>query len=274
MRRTVLSVCGLLALAPVAWAQSPAAPEPGVQKPGASGDVPERPAAPTAEARANAQRFYELGVEHFRKGDHERAVVEFTKAYRIDPNPTLVFNMARAFEEMEQYGPAREFYQRYLELAPRAPDRRQVEDSISALGHLAEKQAAAANQKTTSPEATPASASPDGLTASAAPPEAEESRTLMWVTLGTGIAALGGFAVLGALANGEQSTLDDLRKDPDRSKAAWDNTRERGAQFALGADILLVVGLAASTAAVLMATVGRTGDVEWQVGPNGVGGRF
>lgn len=276
MRRTVLSLCGLLALTSSAGAQTPegSTPAGAVTTTGSGGGTPSTGQPPSPEAQANAQRFYELGVEHFRKGDHERAVVEFTKAYRIDPSPTLVFNMARAFEEMERYGPAREFYQRYLELAPQAPDRRQVEDSIAALGHLAARQPADPEPIEPRPGAAPASTPAPGLATVAPPPEDDGGGPLMWVTFGTGVAALGGFAVLGALANGEQSSLDDLRKDPDRTQAAWDATRDRGAQYAMGADILLVVGLAATTAAVFMATFGRRRDVEWTVGPNGVGGRF
>lgn len=96
-----------------------------------------RAAAPEAAAedpsRVAARRAYEKGVEYFRQKRFGDAVREFNKAYRLDPNPVLVFNMARAFEELKDYGPAIEFYRKYLAMAPQAEDRRQVEETIRTL---------------------------------------------------------------------------------------------------------------------------------------------
>ena len=88
-------------------------------------------------AETPAQAAYRAGVEHFKAGRFEDAIREFNKAYRLDPNPVLVFNMARAFEETKQYAPAIEFYKRYLSMAPDSPDRQAVEDSIRTLELLA-----------------------------------------------------------------------------------------------------------------------------------------
>ena len=97
---------------------------------------------PTAEATETpAQAAYRAGVEHFKAKRFEDAVREFNKAYRLDPNPVLVFNMARAFEELKQYEAAIEFYRRYLTMAPDAPDRQTVEDSLRTLEILKGKTA-------------------------------------------------------------------------------------------------------------------------------------
>jgi tetratricopeptide (TPR) repeat protein len=89
--------------------------------------------SPPAEAESPAKAAYRAGVEHFKKQQFADAIREFNKAYRLDPNPVLVFNMARAFEELKQYASAIEYYKRYLEMAPQAPDRAKVEDSLRAL---------------------------------------------------------------------------------------------------------------------------------------------
>jgi tetratricopeptide (TPR) repeat protein len=72
-------------------------------------------AAPTKEAASQAAAAYQKGVGHFRDKAFDDAILAFSTAYRLDPNPTLIFNMARAFEEMKAYDSAIEYYRKYLE---------------------------------------------------------------------------------------------------------------------------------------------------------------
>ena len=88
-----------------------------------------------------AKAAYRQGVEFFKNKQFADAIREFNKAYRLDPNPVLVFNMARAFEELKQYGSAIEYYRKYLEMSPNAPDRPTVEDSIRTLEILQKQEA-------------------------------------------------------------------------------------------------------------------------------------
>ena len=83
--------------------------------------------------KAAARTAYETGVGHFKAKRYADAIREFNKAYRVDPNPVLVFNMARAFEELKDYDSAIEFYRRYLEMAPEASDRPGVESALRTL---------------------------------------------------------------------------------------------------------------------------------------------
>lgn len=92
-------------------------------------------------AETPAKAAYRQGVEHFKQKQFADAIREFNKAYRLDPNPVLVFNMARAFEELKQYDSAIEYYRKYLEMLPEAPDRKTVEESIRTL-EILQKQAA------------------------------------------------------------------------------------------------------------------------------------
>ncbi|MCA9526247.1 MAG: PEGA domain-containing protein [Myxococcales bacterium] len=101
--------------------------------------------APTlASAQADpppaAKAAYDAGVAHFQAGRYPEAIAEFNKAYRMGPNPILVFNMARAFEELGDFASATEFYKRYLQMAPEAPDRKVVEESLRTLELLAARQ--------------------------------------------------------------------------------------------------------------------------------------
>jgi len=95
----------------------------------------------TGAAEAPAKTAYRQGVEHFKQKQFADAIREFNKAYRLDPNPVLVFNMARAFEELQQYDSAIEYYRKYLEMLPETPDRKMVEESVRTL-EILKKQAA------------------------------------------------------------------------------------------------------------------------------------
>ena len=243
MRRAVLTACCLLAPGPVALA------------------------APSPAAQAEAAKYYDAGVTLFKAKDYQGAIVEFTKAYRIDPSPTLVFNMARAFEEMKRFGPAKEFYERYLELAPDAKDRPQVEATIAALGHLEGQQKKPLPAPTAKPD--PVAINNKQPVPGAVTPQAGGA-PWGWIAIGTGVAALGGFAALGVLANQQADELDKLERDPRRTPAAWDDAQDKGAGYALGADILLGVSIAAvATGAALL--ILDTGDTQVSVGPGGVG---
>jgi len=94
------------------------------------------PAGRSGEQEA-AAAAYKKGVGYFKEKRFSDAIREFNKAYRLDPNAVLVFNMARAFEELKEYASAIEFYRKYLEMAPDAQDRASVEESIRTLELLA-----------------------------------------------------------------------------------------------------------------------------------------
>ncbi len=91
------------------------------------------PESSVAAGEAAAKVAYRAGVEHFKGKRFADAIVEFNKAYRIDPNAVLVFNLARCFEELKQYDSAVEFYNKYLVMAQDAPDKVSVEASIRTL---------------------------------------------------------------------------------------------------------------------------------------------
>ncbi|MEZ4463551.1 MAG: PEGA domain-containing protein [bacterium] len=98
------------------------------------------PALAQTEPPPAAKAAYDAGVAHFQAGRYTDAIAEFNKAYRLGPNPVLVFNMARAFEELGDFASATEFYKRYLQMAPEAADRQVVEESLRTLELLAARQ--------------------------------------------------------------------------------------------------------------------------------------
>ncbi len=145
MRRAAIALAHLL-IAAAACAQ----PQPADAPPDPPADS--KPAA--TEEDQQAKDAYSAGVEHFKAKRYADAIREFNKAYRVDPNPVLVFNMARAFEELEEYDSAIEYYRRYLEMAPESEDSASVADTLRAL-ELLKKRSAEAATVTLSVTSTP-----------------------------------------------------------------------------------------------------------------------
>lgn len=218
---------------------------------------------PAGEPSSRAQEAYERGVEHFRGGRFREAVVEFNKAYRADPNPVLVFNMARAFEEMKRYEAAIEFYRRYLEMAPEADDRAAVEEGLRALEILQrEEQEAAA--------AAPPPAEPE-------PPAAAPDRTWVWFNLGLGTAMVATGITFSVLAADRADSLDAIDARPAGHTAReYRGLQDEGRLYAgLGDGLILGGALGLTAALVLWLLEDGEPSVAPVVGPvSGFGGRF
>lgn len=74
--------------------------------------MPQVQAGPkTKEASERFQR----GVELYRAGDVRAANIEFKRAYSIEPNYRLLFNIAQASAELKDYVTAHRYFERYLQ---------------------------------------------------------------------------------------------------------------------------------------------------------------
>jgi tetratricopeptide (TPR) repeat protein len=67
-------------------------------------------------------------------GDLDTAARRYEDASRTDPQPNVAFNLADVYRRMEKIPKAIKSYQKYLELAPDAADRKEVERLIAQLG--------------------------------------------------------------------------------------------------------------------------------------------
>lgn len=88
-------------------------------------------AQPTA--RQKAEIAYREGREAFLAKDYETALARFKHAYLLDNSTTLLFNIARACEELGRRDEAIYHYQLYLDRDPSASDRQEVEQRIRRL---------------------------------------------------------------------------------------------------------------------------------------------
>ncbi|MFN3198973.1 MAG: tetratricopeptide repeat protein [Bradymonadia bacterium] len=63
---------------------------------------------------ARAQQLYSEGKALYAEKKYKAAAEKFEAAYAFDPNPVLLFNLARAYEEAGEYQKATQWYEAYL----------------------------------------------------------------------------------------------------------------------------------------------------------------
>lgn len=82
---------------------------------------------------ARAHDLFQRGMASFAVDRYDEAIAAFQAGFLLDPRPELLFNIAQAERKAHRKAQAVEYYQRYLDLRPAAPDRAQVERSIAEL---------------------------------------------------------------------------------------------------------------------------------------------
>ncbi len=115
----------------------------------------------TADQKAEMKQHYERGQRAYDIGKYADAIDEYAKVYEISGNPAMLFNIAQAHRLNNQVPEAVRFYRRYLQRAPNAPNRADVEQKIAELEKLPDNRSPA-------PALTPAPPAPP-LPSAAAP---------------------------------------------------------------------------------------------------------
>jgi tetratricopeptide (TPR) repeat protein len=184
--------------------------------------APKRPAAPAYDQKQEkaARAHFERAEKAFNLGHFDAALTSYQAAYEALPLPAFLFNIAQCHRNLRNREQAVFFYQRYLSLAPEAPNRPVVEELIAEQKRLVEYE-----QPVEPPEegkrvdltARPDTA-PDGTVAHLADKPAEESRSkwkkARWYLLGAlGAALIGGVALLSvrrspSLPTGQLGAID------------------------------------------------------------------
>lgn len=76
----------------------------GAQTPAANGD----------REVAIAREQFKAGVEYYREGDLQAALVAFKRAYAAAPNFRLLYNLGQVSQELREYPDASRYYEQYL----------------------------------------------------------------------------------------------------------------------------------------------------------------
>ena len=90
------------------------------QPPTTGAATPQEEATPATSQQtdvgvAEARRRYAQGAEFYRRNRYAEAVAEFTEAYRLWQNPTILYALGQAYEGLSQLTQAIRTYQLYLE---------------------------------------------------------------------------------------------------------------------------------------------------------------
>lgn len=182
------------------------------------------------------------GAARFRAENYRAALVFFEEAYALQPVPNLLYNIARAYEELEEWDPAIEYFERFL-TAPDA-DARARETAMNRI------QSIRARQRGLTADDGPAPEAPDN-------PLKKPNRVPAFAAFGAGGALLFGGAVMGITASQSADQISDASLTYEQRLAARDQARTQ----ALVADILYVSGAAAAAAGVyLFITSSRSAD--------------
>ena len=135
--RTVASLvfAGLLAQVAPSLADKPAAPTPApTSNDNASNLAPKLDLeGPEAEAKDRARGLFQQGVAAYRAGRFYEAVQIFLQTQRIYPDTQLLFNVARAYENLGNGSAALRYYRDYLRQADRPSDGDEVRERVRGL---------------------------------------------------------------------------------------------------------------------------------------------
>ncbi len=142
--------------------------------------------AATATAEQQALALFEQSVTSYENGRFQDAVDALREAYRLKPEPVILYNIARAREGLGDVAGAANSYGEYLAADPRAPDRGAIEKRISTLKAQLRERDELQRQR-------------DNARARAGRP-ARSAGAVPWVVAGAGAAGLVAGAVFGALS--------------------------------------------------------------------------
>jgi tetratricopeptide (TPR) repeat protein len=227
-----------------------------------------------ADERERALELFGQSAEHYREGRFSVAVELLREAYALHPEPTLLYNLARALEGMGELDEAIVSYERFLRDAEDVEDRGAIERRLETLRRQRDDQRelerARSGEGATVPE-------DDGLENATAvePRDASGPGALPWVVAGVGVAALGAGVAFGAMA---KAANDDAIEEPIHERAVA--FREDAESHQLLANVLLVAGGVVAAAGLLWGLIdlgaGDEEDVAVGLGPGGVAlaGRF
>jgi tetratricopeptide (TPR) repeat protein len=184
----VAVLCGLVALPTAANADKP---------------------TPAKSNQAQAADLFKKSVDAYRRGAFKEAIDLLNEAYALDPQPVLLYNLARAHEGLGDLDLAISTYEKYLQQEPNAPDKGAIEQRLVTLRRQRDERNAAAKQKNEKPPPPPPPKNPP-------PPPPREPSVLPYVVAGVGVVGLGLGTAFGLMATGKN---DDAAKEPVQAKS-------------------------------------------------------
>jgi tetratricopeptide (TPR) repeat protein len=211
-------------------------------------------AAAAAADERSARIHFRLGQEHFKVGDYEGALREFEAGYRDTPQPLFLYNIALAERRLGLLDKALASYRQFLEAAPNARERAEVERRIIDI------EWALANQPRPEPPAPSPSPTPEPQVVVTppppppAPPPDRRPRALLGAGLGVaglGVALVAAGGGLYALAVSDNDALSS----PPRGTVFDPAVEQRRDTYQSASIGLMVAGGVVAAAGVVVAAL-------------------
>ena len=205
---------------------------------------------------AAARSHYDAAVSYYEQLRYEDAAREFREAYELSRRVHLLKNVGTSLQHARQWGGAADAFEEYLRESPDAEDREGIEGRVARLRELA---ASEARGEETAEEDIPEAGTleTDDGSAGPAPPAVapeDDGAPVVPIVLTISGAVLGVSAlVVGLMAHGVYSDLEDRCPDDRCTDARAADDRDRGETLALTSTVL--TGLAAA--------MGATGIILW-----------
>jgi tetratricopeptide (TPR) repeat protein len=223
-------------------------------------------AAPAAEATDPAQaeelarQHFQLGRAQYQGGSFSEAATSFEHAYALSKREMLWYNIYLAHRDAGNNKQSAIALRNYLERVPELENRAQLEARLESLDRIVaqeeqrEREASerAAAQQQPSEESDQAAPAPALVAQESPSVKREESSSLVpYILMGVGGAMVVGGVVVGAMAAGKHSELED-KCGPETCDPSLESLADEGKTLNITADILLFGGIAAAgTGAVL-----------------------
>ena len=153
---------------------------------------------PPADTKVHAEKLNEEGTAAYHARDYRRANEKFQQAYALDPDPNILYNIAKTYELLGDDQAALEKFELFVTLPGADPQGR-----TKANGKIAEIKQRIADKKS---GAQPKAATP-------AEPASQRLVVPTIIALGVGVAGAAVGTVFGLQALGTQSDLDGVCKD-------------------------------------------------------------
>lgn len=142
-----------------------------------------QPAPEANEPEKSVAQLNEEGAALYQQREYRRAIERFIQAYAIDPDPNLLFNVARSYERLGEVDLAIEKYEAFLASpGADAAGRARAEESLRLL-----RRAKGERSAEPAPSVPAPSAAEGGGAAEREADPAQSPSALPWVTLGGGV---------------------------------------------------------------------------------------
>jgi hypothetical protein len=132
--------------------------------------APARAADLTPAQKLEMKQLYEKATRAYDVGKYNEAIEDYQKAYEIGGDPPMLYNIAQAYRLNDQPTEALRFYRRYIQRAPSARNREDVERKIAELEKIVEERRKTAAAATPPPVTTPPLTTPPKETPAPTPP--------------------------------------------------------------------------------------------------------